>query len=123
MRHRYNSKDDGGVYTVTGHILIAMNPFRELKIYDEKVIKQYLGRPIGSEPPHIYAVADRMYRLLVSSGESQAIVVSGPSGAGTCGFQIPGARNDEAAVAVADVRRLLLEHAELHSRRLGPEGL
>jgi len=54
---RYNSKSDGGVYTVTGHILIAVNPFRDLTIYNEKTIKQYLGRPIGSEPPHIYAVA------------------------------------------------------------------
>jgi len=35
-------------------------------------IKRYLGRPIGSEPPHIYAIADRMYRLLLSSRESQA---------------------------------------------------
>tara|TARA_B110001452_G_scaffold158242_1_gene131708 strand:- start:1341 stop:1517 length:177 start_codon:yes stop_codon:yes gene_type:complete len=34
-------------------------------------IKRYLSRPIGSEPPHIFAIADRMYRLLVSGGESQ----------------------------------------------------
>jgi len=82
VRMRYNSANDGGCYTVTGHILIAVNPFRDLAIYDEKQIKRYLGRPIGSEPPHIYAIADRMYRLLASTHECQAIVVSGPSGAG-----------------------------------------
>lgn len=51
--------------------------------------KRYLGQPIGAQPPHIFAVADRMYRLLVSGGESQAIIVSGPSGSGkteTCKY-------------------------------------
>ena len=51
--------------------------------------KKYLGKAIGSQPPHIFAVADRMYRLLVSGGESQAIIVSGPSGSGkteTCKY-------------------------------------
>jgi len=82
LRSRYNSKDDGGCYSATGHILVAVNPFRELKIYDDKQIKRYLNRPIGGEPPHIYAIADRMYRLIVATGDSQAIVVSGPSGSG-----------------------------------------
>jgi len=45
-------------------------------------MERYLGKAIGSQPPHIFAIADRMYRLLVSQGESQAIIVSGPSGSG-----------------------------------------
>ena len=38
MRVRY-AKDDGGVYTSTGHILIAINPFRDLSIYGEKKVR------------------------------------------------------------------------------------
>jgi myosin heavy subunit len=90
VRTRYNDqKDDGGCYSVTGHILIAVNPFRKLNIYEESNHKKYLSKAIGSEAPHIFAVADRMYRLLVSTGDSQAIIVSGPSGSGkteTCKY-------------------------------------
>ena len=89
VRHRYSSKDDGGCYSVTGHILIAVNPFRKLTVYDEPNHRRYLSQPIGAQPPHIFAVADRMYRLLVSQGDSQAIIVSGPSGSGkteTCKY-------------------------------------
>ena len=35
IRVRY-AKHEGGCYTVTGHILIAVNPFKQLSIYDEK---------------------------------------------------------------------------------------
>lgn len=38
MRVRY-AKDDAGVYTSTGHILIAINPFRDLSIYGEKKVR------------------------------------------------------------------------------------
>eukprot|EP00967_Tisochrysis_lutea_P144323 scaffold269378_cov30-Tisochrysis_lutea.AAC.4 len=33
------AQGDGGCYTTTGHILIAVNPFRELKIYDESQVR------------------------------------------------------------------------------------
>ena len=89
VRHRYNGKDDGGCYSNTGHILIAVNPFRKLGIYNDSEHKRYLSQAIGTQPPHIFAVADRMYRLLGAQGESQAIIVSGPSGSGkteTCKY-------------------------------------
>ena len=43
VRTRYNDpKDDGGCYSVTGHILIAVNPFRKLNIYEESNVRTRL---------------------------------------------------------------------------------
>ena len=41
-------------------------------------MKLYLGKAIGSQPPHIFAIADRMYRLLVAQGESQVRILLPP---------------------------------------------
>ena len=54
VRTWYNDKkDDGGCYSVTGHILIAVNPFRPLKIYEESNVSTLLPRsrwPAASRP-------------------------------------------------------------------------
>ena len=39
VRTRYNSKDDGGIYSCTGHILIAVNPFRSLSVYEDSNVR------------------------------------------------------------------------------------
>ena len=53
VQYRYDSGDDGGVYSSTGHILIAVNPFRPLKIYEESNVSTLLPRsrwPAASRP-------------------------------------------------------------------------
>ena len=54
IRVRY-AKDEGGCYTVTGHILIAVNPFKQLGIYDEKQVPSFpllrMGDPAISLKP------------------------------------------------------------------------
>ena len=40
VRTRYNDpKDDGGCYSFVGHILIAVNPFRKLTVYEESNVR------------------------------------------------------------------------------------
>lgn len=44
IRTRYNNpKDEGGCYSVTGHILIAVNPFRNLNCYEESNVRSCLA--------------------------------------------------------------------------------
>jgi myosin-5 len=71
------------IYTYTGNILIAVNPFAKLPhLYDNHMMEQYRGVPLGELSPHVFAVADSAYRAMINEKQSQSILVSGESGAG-----------------------------------------
>lgn len=86
------------IYTLTGEILLAINPFQNLGIYTDKIMRKYirngdkraLGQEVPDMPPHVFSIADKAYRSLVnpigrrSNGgpANQSILVSGESGAG-----------------------------------------
>uniref|UniRef100_A0A7N0ZY67 Myosin-12 n=1 Tax=Kalanchoe fedtschenkoi TaxID=63787 RepID=A0A7N0ZY67_KALFE len=71
------------IYTYTGNILIAVNPFRRLPhLYDVHMMQQYKGAAFGELSPHLFAVADACYRAMINDQGSQSILVSGESGAG-----------------------------------------
>ncbi|XP_006442753.2 myosin-11 [Citrus sinensis] len=80
LKTRYELNE---IYTYTGNILIAINPFQRLPhIYDAHMMQQYKGAPFGELSPHVFAVADVAYRAMVNEGKSNSILVSGESGAG-----------------------------------------
>ncbi|XP_066367683.1 myosin-6-like isoform X3 [Miscanthus floridulus] len=71
------------IYTYTGNILIAVNPFQRLPhLYNNDMMGIYKGAEFGELSPHPFAIADRSYRLMINDHISQAILVSGESGAG-----------------------------------------
>ncbi|GKB18050.1 IQ motif, EF-hand binding site containing protein [Tanacetum coccineum] len=71
------------IYTYTGNILIAVNPFKKLThLYDAKMMERYKGTAIGELDPHVFAIADSAFRAMVNEGKSNSILVSGESGAG-----------------------------------------
>ncbi|KAL3506296.1 hypothetical protein ACH5RR_031678, partial [Cinchona calisaya] len=80
LRCRYDMNE---IYTYTGSILIAVNPFQRLShLYDNHMMEQYKGAALGELSPHPFAIADAAYRQMINEGISQAILVSGESGAG-----------------------------------------
>ncbi|XP_019424641.1 PREDICTED: myosin-6-like [Lupinus angustifolius] len=80
LRSRYDINE---IYTYTGNILIAVNPFMNLPhLYDSHMMAQYKGSTFGELSPHPFAVADAAYRLMINDGISQSVLVSGESGAG-----------------------------------------
>ncbi|GAB9462558.1 Myosin-like protein [Globisporangium polare] len=86
------------IYTLTGEILLAINPFKNIGIYSDKIMRKYirngdkreLGQEVGDMPPHVFSIADKAYRSLMSpltktahgGLSNQSILVSGESGAG-----------------------------------------
>merc|ERR1712013_851675 len=71
------------IYTYVANILIAVNPYFEIKnLYSSDTIKSYLGRSLGTQPPHVFAIADKAFRDMKVLKQSQSIIVSGESGAG-----------------------------------------
>uniref|UniRef100_A0A8C4M5A9 Myosin VIIA n=1 Tax=Equus asinus TaxID=9793 RepID=A0A8C4M5A9_EQUAS len=70
------------IYTYTGSILVAVNPYQLLSIYSPKHIRQYTNKKIGEMPPHIFAIADNCYFNMKRNSRDQCCIISGESGAG-----------------------------------------
>ncbi|XP_066263095.1 unconventional myosin-Va [Euwallacea similis] len=71
------------IYTYCGIVLVAINPYDELPIYDIDTIRAYRGQAMGDLEPHIFAVAEEAYtKLEREQNKDQSIIVSGESGAG-----------------------------------------
>ncbi|RHY51827.1 hypothetical protein DYB38_005640 [Aphanomyces astaci] len=91
LNERFKQND---IYTLTGEILLAVNPFQDLGIYSDKLIRTYirhgmlqaLGDEESTVPPHVFGVADTAFRSLTAPltgrPQNQSILVSGESGAG-----------------------------------------
>ncbi|KNE68519.1 hypothetical protein AMAG_12690 [Allomyces macrogynus ATCC 38327] len=70
------------IYTYSGIVLIAMNPFQKVALYTNDVVRAYSGKRRGELEPHLFAVAEDAFRGMVRDKKNQSIIVSGESGAG-----------------------------------------
>ena len=79
LRKRYEADL---IYTYTGRILLALNPFRQiLSLYGQKMMDTY-EESSEDRPPHVYATAQDAYSTMMRNSRNQSILVSGESGAG-----------------------------------------
>ncbi|XP_077568267.1 unconventional myosin-Va-like [Stigmatopora nigra] len=70
------------IYTYCGIVLVAVNPYESLPIYEADIIHAYHGQNMADMDPHIFAVAEEAYKQMARDQRNQSIIVSGESGAG-----------------------------------------
>ncbi|XP_077009590.1 unconventional myosin-VIIb [Tamandua tetradactyla] len=70
------------IYTYTGSILVAVNPFQPLPLYTREQVQLYYDRPVGDLPPHIFAIANSCYFNMKRNKRDQCCIISGESGSG-----------------------------------------
>ncbi|XP_006902869.1 PREDICTED: unconventional myosin-VIIb [Elephantulus edwardii] len=70
------------IYTYTGSILVAVNPFQVLPLYTWEQVQLYYNRHVGELPPHVFAIANCCYFNMKKNKKDQCCIISGESGAG-----------------------------------------
>ncbi|KAI9795542.1 MAG: Myosin type-2 heavy chain 1 [Candelina submexicana] len=80
IRLRYSQKE---IYTYSGIVLIATNPFARVdSLYVSGMVQVYAGKQRSSQAPHLFAIAEEAFADMLRDNSNQTIVVSGESGAG-----------------------------------------
>ncbi|ORY72028.1 putative myosin MYO2 [Pseudomassariella vexata] len=80
IRLRYLQKE---IYTYSGIVLIATNPFARVdSLYVPGMVQVYAGKQRATQAPHLFAIAEEAFADMLRDRKNQTIVVSGESGAG-----------------------------------------
>ncbi|KAI0123511.1 myosin-2 [Xylariales sp. AK1849] len=80
IRLRYVQKE---IYTYSGIVLIATNPFARVdSLYVPGMVQVYAGKQRATQAPHLFAIAEEAFADMLRDQKNQTIVVSGESGAG-----------------------------------------
>jgi myosin-7 len=61
---------------------VAVNPYKQLAIYEQEYIDQYDGKKMTDTPPHVFAIAESALTYLKDERKNQSCIISGESGAG-----------------------------------------
>ena len=110
---RYN---EGFIYTRSGRLLLAVNPYRALPLYSPQVLQAYKEslQPQAELPPHVYAVAASAHLGMMQNSMSQVRGVAARRGqaagrAASCAraCRVPAAMGGPTARPRREPRRVL----------------
>ncbi|KAF0992337.1 hypothetical protein HZS_5790 [Henneguya salminicola] len=78
----YKRYRQGCFYSYVDNILIFLNPYCSLPLYNPKYSNIYRDHKLGSKPPHIFGMVDHIYYNMLKTKRSHCILISGESGSG-----------------------------------------
>ncbi|BFZ18652.1 hypothetical protein BsWGS_21691 [Bradybaena similaris] len=70
------------IHTYAGPHLLVINPMQQLPVYGDKVIQILKGCKQEDMPPHIFSMAQILYRDMLNSRRDQSLLLMGKSGSG-----------------------------------------
>ncbi|CAG8634099.1 13278_t:CDS:10 [Rhizophagus irregularis] len=100
--------ENAEIYTYIGHVLISVNPFKDLGIYTDEILRSYTGKNRLEMPPHVYAVAESSYYHMNSYKENQCIIISGESEAAKRIMQYIATVSGGATSSIKEIKDMVL---------------
>ncbi|CAG5086005.1 Oidioi.mRNA.OKI2018_I69.PAR.g11082.t2.cds [Oikopleura dioica] len=70
------------IYTYIGPVVISINPYQNVAIYSDDIVRKYNGRNMYEMPAHLFGLVEAAYRQMRTFCKDQCILITGESGAG-----------------------------------------
>ena len=65
------------IYTNIGEVVVSVNPYRFIDIYNDEYVEEYRGKEFYERPPHIFAIADAAFHDMQRLHTNSCILISG----------------------------------------------
>jgi myosin-1 len=72
----------GIIFTAIGSVILSVNPFKDLHVFDKTNVNKYMHKQALEVPPHLFVLAESAWKAMLTQDQNQAIIISGESGAG-----------------------------------------
>ena len=81
IKERFNNNK---IYTLSDDILISVNPYQNLDLYNNKYVEKYEKKKIfnKNKEAHIFLISQKAHINMITLNKNQSILISGESGAG-----------------------------------------
>lgn len=59
------------IFTAIGSVILSVNPFKQLGVFDKTFIQKYLHKDAGLVPPHLFVLAEGAWKAMLTQDQNQ----------------------------------------------------